>query len=360
MRQHFLEWMMCLGIGVFASAVSAATIRVPADKPTIQDAIDAAVYGDTVLIADGVYTGDGNRDLVISGKTIIVQSENGPLACIIDCQGSESSHHFGIQAGGNSIVQGLTIRNGYDYYGAAIRFADGSPVIADCVIVKNFSVKEHQYSHGTIISPSAGIPWCPQIINCMISENETEDGYLLGGGFFYYPILINCSLLNNTGEIMKYPESLSRVTMSNCIFWGNSPPSLNVGSNGYGNPLYHVVSYSDVETGYPGDGNIDKDPLILSRDPAGAKLSPFSPCIDAGTAEDAPETDLYGNPRPSGNGIDMGAHEFTWPSETRSFIGMPSHRFRSGDSAFCRICLWNTGDYDLADARLFVVLDLMG
>ena len=38
----------------------AAVIRVPDDQPTIQAGIDAGQHGDTVLVADGTWTGEGS------------------------------------------------------------------------------------------------------------------------------------------------------------------------------------------------------------------------------------------------------------------------------------------------------------
>ena len=68
-------------------ALCAATLRVPADYPTIQAAVDAAASGDTVLVADGAYTGAGNCGVVIS-KSITVASENGPGSTTLDCPDS--------------------------------------------------------------------------------------------------------------------------------------------------------------------------------------------------------------------------------------------------------------------------------
>jgi len=68
----------------------ATTLFVPSSEyPTIQSAINVALTGDTVLVADGLYVGAGNRDIDANGKDIVLRSENGPEATIIDCQGSE-------------------------------------------------------------------------------------------------------------------------------------------------------------------------------------------------------------------------------------------------------------------------------
>ena len=47
------------------------TINVPDDKSTIQEGIDFAWHGDTVLVADGIFSGPGNRDITFNGKTIL-------------------------------------------------------------------------------------------------------------------------------------------------------------------------------------------------------------------------------------------------------------------------------------------------
>ena len=95
----------CLPVGfwlLLAGVVSAETITVYADgsgdAPTILAAIEAAASsGDVIELADGVFSGPGNRDLTSSGKSILIRSMSGePLACIIDAGGSADQFHRGI------------------------------------------------------------------------------------------------------------------------------------------------------------------------------------------------------------------------------------------------------------------------
>jgi hypothetical protein len=68
------------------------------DAATIAAAIDsAATNGDVIVLADGIYTGEGNRDLSNGEKWFLIKSQSGdPTTCIIDLQGSADDPHWGI------------------------------------------------------------------------------------------------------------------------------------------------------------------------------------------------------------------------------------------------------------------------
>ncbi len=93
--------------------LGAEVIHVPADQPSIQAGMDAAGSGDTVLVADGTWSGPGNRDLDFGGKAITVASAGGPGNCTIDCGGGQDNGFIlDSYEGRNSVIRGFTIRNG--------------------------------------------------------------------------------------------------------------------------------------------------------------------------------------------------------------------------------------------------------
>jgi hypothetical protein len=64
------------------------------DVPTIAVAIDSFSYGDRIVLMDGTFRGEGNRDLNNQEKNIVIYSQsNDPTLCIIDCQGSPGEPH---------------------------------------------------------------------------------------------------------------------------------------------------------------------------------------------------------------------------------------------------------------------------
>jgi hypothetical protein len=114
--------LLALALVLFPTVALGTTYVVAADGtgdfPTILAAIEAAVEGDTIELGDGIFQGDGNRDLDFGGKSLTLRSQSGnPQACVIDCQGSEADPHRGFDFRSHqepeAIIQGITITNGY-------------------------------------------------------------------------------------------------------------------------------------------------------------------------------------------------------------------------------------------------------
>ena len=98
------------------------------------------------------------------------------------------------------------------------------------------------------------------------------------------------------------------------IVWNNGPES-PIHGDGF------EARFSAVEGGFPGEGNIDSDPLFLDPENGDYRLQYGSPCIDSGTITDL-SIDLDGNMRPvdipgvgveGPNAYDMGAYEYCGP-----------------------------------------------
>ena len=101
------------------------------------------------------------------------------------------------------------------------------------------------------------------------------------------------------------PCSLSLV---NGILWGNANDQIRNDENANA-----TVSYSIVQGGYSGTGNLNQDPLFVDAAGGNLRLQQCSPAINAGSNAALPQgttTDLDEKPRIVHNTVDMGALEF--------------------------------------------------
>ena len=141
--------------------------------------------------------------------------------------------------------------------------------------------------------------------NCTFISNAAN----FGGGT-YYTSLCFCTVVNNTAQGSGGGVYLSGYTAANCIIWGNNAGTSNPGISGTG-----TVTYSDVQRGYTGLGNISSDPVFVNQSGGDLHLTGASPCINGGTTFvpagfTFPTADLDGTPRTVGSAPDMGAYEY--------------------------------------------------
>ncbi|MHC4574299.1 MAG: S8 family serine peptidase [Planctomycetota bacterium] len=220
----------------FTTAPAPPPVYVPADYNTIQEAVDAAGPGGTIIVADGTYRGEGNRDIDLLGKVVTVRSENGPNNCIIDCNGTETDQHRGFyfhnDEGPGSVVEGFTITNGYiEYpYGGTIYCQYSSPTITNCKFIGN----SMGYGGG-IYCYKGG----PRVSNCTFSGNWADWG---GGGMEVYkspnpPIITSCTFIGNSTERGGGGLLISKSSnpiVTNCTFTDNSVRWTMPGGSGSG------------------------------------------------------------------------------------------------------------------------------
>ena len=333
-------------------------------KKTIQAAMNLGQTGDTVLVADGVYTGPGNKGLFFPGlSNFTVRSQGGPQNCTIDLENSGLAFFLVDDETPQAVVRGFTIRNGNSCDGGAFYLHHSSQVtIAECILTNNWSsvaggaIMADTETSPTIINcrirdnASAGSGGAiaffndssaPRIINCEITNNTAMSD---GGALFFFgddsPLLINTTIANNVAAGQGsgiFNPGISDITIANSILWGNS--GCQIAGAGGAN-----VTFSNVQGGWLGVGNINANPLFVDATNGDFRLMSGSPCIDAGDNTAVPmgiTKDIRGKPRflddpftpDTGNGtppiVDMGAFEFFRRYRDARGLPLPSASSRS-------------------------------
>ena len=72
------------------------------------------------MVADGTYTGIGNKNIDYNGKAITVRSGERPETCIIDCEDEGRGFHFHNLEPADAVLDGVTVRRGYAYGSVAL------------------------------------------------------------------------------------------------------------------------------------------------------------------------------------------------------------------------------------------------
>lgn len=318
----------------------ADTIHVPGDYGTIQEAIDASVNGDTVLVAPGTYV----ENLFYHGKAITVRSRYGPANTTIDGNQSGSVVAFMLSEHEDSVLDGFTITNGSGTWIGTSLFLSGSgggiycsgyysgPTIVNNIICNNKLERREPfkktYADGAGIFVGGG---ASLIANNVIFNNicDAEDGNW-GGGLALLDsdsILINNTVFQNEAEKGggMYCSDCFPLTVVNSIFWSNAGvtgPEIKIG-NGY-DPATLDIAHSDVKGGKAsvhlepnctlnwGAGMIDAAPLFVDESKGDLHIQYASPCRDTGDNSNPalPEQDFEGDTRTAYGTADMGADEF--------------------------------------------------
>jgi hypothetical protein len=364
---------------------------------TLQDALATAGSGDQILVAQGTYKPDkggtaksGDRGasfmlkpgLMVRGgfagygqpnpddrsvmkyETILSGDLKGddlwPLLHL-----SDNSYHVvvGPADGLPAMLDGFTVTGGNadgnypNHYGGGLYNPDGKLQVVNCTFRGNTGVWG-----GAVMNFGPSI----MLVNCQLAGNRA---LMLGGGLYNYEgtaTLTNCRIAGNTadyadttggaalynlnGNLTIFDSTIADNPAKNggaisSFSWGTAPGFKKVkvvntilwnGGNEIASNNRDVVdvTYSDVQGGWSGTGNISTDPQFVRSGARGVEgqwtdgdyhLQATSPAIDAGstaalppdtldidadanTAEPLPR-DLDNGPRVQGPQVDMGAYE---------------------------------------------------
>jgi hypothetical protein len=366
MQRVCLSVMIGLAVGVvsaqqwFVSPAGSDDPNGSFEQPfeTIQQALNAAQDGDTIVLMPGVYSGQGNYDLSVDGLSLTIRSTQPDdwdtvEATVIDPQQQGGIFMFTIPDQGRIILEGLTFQNAFKegklslldlfdppYYeephGAAI-FADGGQVdVRFCVFTNCLAALGGAVYFGNTQAT---------VSHCIFVGNEGWHGGALIADMDSEVMLDHCTLAGNWGNVNGGAAAVefgSTLAVSKSIFWGNDliEPDRQ-GTQIYASDASSVsVWYTVVQDGADGtfaadlnstilldESVLEADPLFASFD---AQQSPFewdvrllsmfgrwdptvqqwvtdastSPCIVAGPSE----ADYSREPWPNGRRANIGAY----------------------------------------------------
>ncbi|MBD3170327.1 MAG: DUF1565 domain-containing protein [candidate division Zixibacteria bacterium] len=258
----------------YADSFQAGTEEYP--YSSIQLAINNALNGDTVVVANGTYF--ENIDFI--GKAILLTSEylnsadtSDIYATIIDGDSLGSVVTFRSGEDTSSVLNGFTIENGLDINGGGVQCVESNPKLTFNIIKNN--------SAG-----NGGGFFCGQS-NPILYYNLFYDNSADSGGAASFissnPRLINNTIAVNTGDSSGgaiYMGGNSLLDMKNSILWQNSS---------YDSTQVYIesgtldITYSVIEdTLISGEGNGQYDPRFIDIDARNFNFLFNSPCIDSG------------------------------------------------------------------------------
>lgn len=124
--------------------------------------------------------------------------------------------------------------------------------------------------------------------------------------------VVNNTVFGNGGDGIVFKQSAAQVYLANNIVAANGGYALVCEGSAYpqtaANDLW-LNAGGDYSVCTPGSSDLYADPLLLDAAAGDFHLPFHSPCVDAGTGDGAPATDIEGIARPQGAGVDIGAHE---------------------------------------------------
>ena len=225
-----------IGAGSIGCHTRRVTMVAPdgsGDTENIQDAVESAAPGDTILLTPGVFTGRGNRDISTRGKAIVIKSIGGPSQTVIECSDEQVGYCGFFITGGegrSTVIEGIRIT---EAAAGGIWCEGASPSIINCVITGN--IPDLGYRGGGIYLKNSN----PNISGCNITDNLTSGP---GGGVFCTgssPLIEDCIISGNLSRQDGGGVNLksgSELTITGSVI------SDNISESGFGGGINAVMS----------------------------------------------------------------------------------------------------------------------
>lgn len=215
--------------------------------PFIQPRISSAKAGETILVEPGTYF-----EQIFLKDSVIVKSTSGFNSTIIDGMGKNTVVSVSYNDT-TAVIDGFTIRNGV----VGIDFERGGGIVINNKITNNGT---GIYMIGSMVYQD------PIIKNNLIVHNgratETNNSWAK---------IINNTIALNAMGVDGYGFYSSSPTYKNCIIWANGDDLTRTAS----------ATYSCIEDGDAGTGNINQNPLFVDIENDDFRLQTNSPCINA-------------------------------------------------------------------------------
>jgi parallel beta-helix repeat protein len=332
-----------MAVAVIVMPATATVIHVPSQQSTIQGAMYMASNGDTILVAAGTYS----EHFSYLGKNILLKSEDGPEATIIQAANANRPIvRFQSGEPRTATLEGFTVREAYD--SSAVVVIGSGATLKGNIFINNTSEMSHVHENGggiyaadgdtlvvldnTFVSnringSGAGVYALNMAV--IIEGNEFRNNWALTGSAIRlercpYTIVDHNLMAGNYGGAARFHycegeffnNTVTQDTADGLVIYESSGFNIynNVIVNNVGWGIYIAYSsgcqatYNDIwgnsNGSYfgvaPGIGSISADPLFFGGDPFSYYLSFDSPCINAGD----PASPLD----PDGSVADMGAY----------------------------------------------------
>lgn len=221
--------------------LSGQIINIPTDYPTIQQGINAASNGDTVLVDIGTYVENINfngKNITVASNYLITQDTSFISQTIIDGDSLGSVVAFSSNEDSTACLCGFTITNGFasnlygvePYSGGGIFCINSSPKLINLLIAENITWaynKEENISDDNFPLGSGGgiyLENSNSLLKDLVVDNN--NAFSAGGGIYCFNSNINiqdCSITNNNaGGTWTHGGGLaifeSTAIVSNTIF----------------------------------------------------------------------------------------------------------------------------------------------